>query len=209
MRRNIIALVIIVTTSLLSVSVSYAWRGDTWGSISRETILRNATEMVNFSWTPKQNISNWKSPTAGRAPFYAGRIYNGEAYSQVDPQQAYWEFYDSVNNVTCAGSPCLTAYGNDCSGFVSMSWQLPERYNTSQFESDAIRDGGYVTSLGPTYDGLPKRIPGLSFGDALVQRDAYRGHIILFEGYLPDRPGGLSFFVPREKPYGEKKALTV
>ena len=89
------------------------------------------------------------------------------------------EFYGVVNN-TSGGN---TYYGNDCSGFVSMSWKLPKRYTTTSFESDAASDGGYVTSLERISNG--QKIQGLLLGDALVTA----GHIIMFENYLSDGSG--------------------
>ncbi len=171
--RTIIFNIILILALLVCISPLHAWTGDTWGSISRQTILRIADEMIDFSWSPKNTITNYGYT------FYKGTIYRGEAYCQENPQENWAEFYSLVNN-TAGGT---TYYGNDCSGFVSISWKLPTRYTTTSFESDATSDGGYVTSLGTVGSG--KNV-GLLLGDAFV---ASGSHIIMFEYYLPDGSG--------------------
>lgn len=80
--------------------------------------------------------------------------------------------------------------------FVSMSWRLPERYNTTAFECDAINSStscgnynpstdDYVTSLGSKSTG--NKIDGLLRGDALVSTT--KGYMILFESYIYDQNG--------------------
>jgi hypothetical protein len=181
-KRTIILVAVQIMAILIGISSLYAWTGDTWSSISRQTILKIADEMVDFSWTPKSNINNWNYGSVWQ-PFNAGTVYYGEAYTQsgttANPQRNWEEFYGVVKN-TSGGN---TYYGNDCSGFVSMSWKLPKRYTTTSFESDATSDGGYVTSLGPISNG--QKIQGLLLGDALVTT----GHIIMFENYLSDGSG--------------------
>ncbi|MFZ2170151.1 MAG: SBBP repeat-containing protein, partial [Methylococcaceae bacterium] len=133
--------------------------------------MRNATEMVHFSWTPNKTISNWEVGSK-RQSFFAGTLYRGEAYTQGS-QQSYSEFYGSVSS-TAGGN---TSYGNDCSGFVSMNWRLPSRYTTTTFESDATTGGGYVTKLGNIGSGQ-------AIAQALLPGDAFvssGSHIVLFE----------------------------
>lgn len=185
-KKNIAFIFMQIIALLINTSILHAWTGNTWGAISRETIVRIADEMVDFSWTPRTNINNWNHGSVWQT-FNAGTVYYGEAYTQsgttANPQRNWAEFYSVVNNTT-GGS---TYYGNDCSGFVSISWRLPTRYTTSQFASDASSDGGYVTKLGEASTG--QIIEGLLPGDALVQGG---GHIILFESYLYDQSGNKS-----------------
>lgn len=181
MKRIIAFIGVQIIAFFFGISSLYAWTGDTWGPISRETIIRMAGEMVDFSWSPKNTISNWNYGSVWKT-YYVGNPYRGEAYSQMNDQQNWAEFYSAANNVS-GGSYYL---GNDCSGFVSISWRLPTRYTTADFEYDATHDGGYVTSLGEKSDGLQKA-EGLLTGDALVSTS--KGHIILFVGYLPDGSG--------------------
>ncbi len=184
-KKNIAFIIMQIVALLINVSILHAWTGDTWGTISRETIIRIADEMVDFSWTPAMNISNQCSLDNPRWPYNAGTIYHGEAYNRYnDPVDNWAEFYPKVNSVSCQYPPCLTSYGNECSGFVSIAWKLPERYNTTKFETDATTDGGYVIKLGEKSTG--NKIEGLLPGDALVKSGS---HMILFESYLYDGSG--------------------
>ncbi|MFZ3136591.1 MAG: fibronectin type III domain-containing protein [Thermodesulfovibrionales bacterium] len=170
----------------ISVSTAQAWNGELpFGPESREEMLRRARQMVEFSWSPKATFTNLTLVSPASYPFTIGQIYTGETYTQDNPQQDWAEFYDAVSNKISAGGNYYL--GNDCSGFVSVSWKLPTRYDTATFESDATADGGYVTSLGAKSVGQP--INGLLPGDALVRRDALVKHIILFESYSADGRG--------------------
>lgn len=62
-------------------------------------------------------------------------------------------------------------YRTDCSGFVSMCWQLGTSYTTAEFNS-----GGAGTSRIGAYSNL---LPG----DGLVRRSGGSGHIVLFLGW--------------------------
>lgn len=62
-------------------------------------------------------------------------------------------------------------YRTDCSGFVSMAWQLGTSYTTADF----VRGGGQSFLLG-SYDGLRP-------GDALVRRSNGAGHMVMFLGW--------------------------
>jgi len=194
-KKTIIFIMAQLIVLLIFSSTLFAWTGDTWGPISRETILRIADEMIDFSWTPKNTMTNWnyKDKATNKDiwyTFYKGTVYWGEAYCQQDPQKNWAEFYSLVNN----SSGGTTYYGNDCSGFVSISWELPERYSTPAFECDAINTttacnqynpstDDYVTSLADI--GSSQKV-GLLLGDAFVKSGS---HILLFQYYLPDGSG--------------------
>ena len=62
-------------------------------------------------------------------------------------------------------------YRTDCSGFVSMCWQLGTSYTTANFAT-----GGGQSELLGSYNSL---LPG----DALVRRSDGHGHIVLFLGW--------------------------
>ncbi len=62
-------------------------------------------------------------------------------------------------------------YRTDCSGFISMAWQLGTSYTTASFVS-----GGGESFLLGSYDKL---VPG----DALVRRSNGAGHIVMFLGW--------------------------
>jgi sugar lactone lactonase YvrE/fibronectin type 3 domain-containing protein len=193
MKTKLVASIIVqAIVHLLTDHPLYAWTGEpTFDAMSRETIIRRASEMTNFSWSPMNDITNWNYTRSNGTEVYyiyrAGVVYDGEAYSQTIPydQDNWSEFYSAVNESTTYG---YTKIGNDCAGFVSISWRLPTRYITWDFENDAVADGAYVTSLGAKGDGI-HTIPGLLIGDALVKRTTSEGHVILFESYLPDGSG--------------------
>ena len=65
-------------------------------------------------------------------------------------------------------------YRTDCSGFVSMCWQL----GTSHTTADFIADSGQWSSLGSFDDLAP--------ADAMVYRKNGAGHIMLFLGWNDD-----------------------
>ena len=63
------------------------------------------------------------------------------------------------------------SYRTDCSGFVSMCWQLGTSYTTADFSAG----GGKSGPIGAYSKLLP--------GDALVRRSNGAGHIVLFLGW--------------------------
>lgn len=173
MKRKMSGAIVIGVAVVLGVFTgAYAWTDETWGSISRATIESRAMSMISLKWTPKNTIQNWEVDNT-YYPFKKGTTYTGVAYSQDNPQENRSEFENFVKN-TAGGK---TRYGNDCSGFVSISWRLPRRYRTTDFESDATSPGGYVTSLGDINTGQKA---GLLVGDALVKAGS-KGHMVLFK----------------------------
>jgi hypothetical protein len=80
-------------------------------------------------------------------------------------------------NVSYSQSRYYEGYRTDCSGFISMCWQLGTSYTTANFIND-----------GPTWDKLSS-YDSLKPGDALVRRSNGAGHIVLFLGW---NPGGQS-----------------
>ncbi|MCI5123349.1 MAG: carboxypeptidase regulatory-like domain-containing protein, partial [Candidatus Electrothrix sp. AR5] len=149
---------------------AFAWKGDTWKPLDRSSIESTANSMMKVSWTPSETIRNWRVG-AYWTTFKKGTYYKGVAYSQNNPQEDLAEFKAKIKS-TKGGN---TGYGNDCSGFVSISWRLPTRYATSHFEADAIKSGGYVSSLGAIGTG---KSANLKTGDALNRS---RNHIVLFK----------------------------
>ena len=164
MRSLILTILGVVCTSIL-----YAWRGDVWGPISRETIVSNAAQMIDSTWTPLNNITN-----VGTGPrnYYSGMTYTGELYSSSN-HQSWTEFLAAVSN-TPGG---ITYYGNECTGLVDISWQLPLFYSIPAINSNL--GNGYFYALGEPGDG---QFVSLLPGDAFYTG----GHIFLFSQYNPD-----------------------
>lgn len=80
-----------------------------------------------------------------------------------------FSWYDA--NVPYSQSRYHGGYRTDCSGFISMAWQLGTSYTTASF----ISGGGESFPLG-SYDALRP-------GDALVRRSNGAGHIVMFLGW--------------------------
>ncbi|MBT0662710.1 hypothetical protein KI809_00200 [Geobacter pelophilus] len=150
---------------------SYGWIGDQWSSISRQTIVQNASKMIDSTWTPTNIINNYVSGTWKE--FLPGTMYVGEPYSTNIPQESWEEFNNAIDKAE--GNTYL---GNHCSGFVSMSWQLPYVYTTTNFEQNLGLS--YLYALGNV--GASANV-NLMPGDALN----YSGsHILMFDKYNPD-----------------------
>jgi len=164
--RWIVSMLMISLLIGITINEAQGWpaSGATFGPISRAEIIANAYEMKDFTWTPKNTITNGYNGLY--KTFYAGTTYTGVAYCQQNPQENKNEFLSAVNN-TSGGN---TYYGSDCSGFASIAWKLPTRYGSSMFESDAINSGGYCYKLADIGYGIEIRdqlYPGDAFVDAV------------------------------------------
>ena len=162
---------------LLLPSAARAWSGDTWGPITCATIKANADQMIDSTWVPKNTFTNWQYGSSYQV-YAKGVTYTGVAYSQTYGvsnmvQQNWTQFRSAVTN-TSGG---LVAYGNDCSGFVSICWKLPAREVTATFESKLGGTAKWV-SLGAI--GSAASTP-LLMGDALNSSSV--GHIVMFLSY--------------------------
>ncbi|MEZ4222773.1 MAG: hypothetical protein R3B13_17665 [Polyangiaceae bacterium] len=78
-------------------------------------------------------------------------------------------WYDA--QVPYSQSSQYDGYRTDCSGFVSMCWQLGSSYTTANF----IQDTNDWTSLGSFEELVP--------ADAMVYRSGGAGHIVMFVGW--------------------------
>jgi hypothetical protein len=68
-------------------------------------------------------------------------------------------------------------YRTDCSGFVSMAWELSQSFTTASFATGSAENRRLRS-----YDDLEP-------GDALVRRSGGSGHIVLFLGWDDDNQG--------------------
>ncbi|MDM8556722.1 S-layer homology domain-containing protein [Desulfococcaceae bacterium HSG7] len=167
---------------IVSINFSYnsfAWNGDEgpFGRISREEITTIANEMMNSTWSPNKDFTNYEYGNTYHT-YRASKTYTGEAYSQGSTQESWNEFINKVSN-TKGGDQ---QYGNDCSGFVSMCWRLLNRYSTHStqfygFGNTSRLNGEYFYALGET--GRSESVSLLK-GDAL---NAPGNHIVLLKEY--------------------------
>ena len=186
--RRIALAAVHLSAILVTGSTVTAWTGDPWGPTHRETMVKIAREMIDFSWSPLNNISNWNDADTW-TPYSSDVVYRGIPYTEERPAQNWTEFYGMVNG-TAGGD---TRYGNDSGGFVSISWKLPKRYTAADFLCDALdipdpcgnqynpAADDYVYRLGPVGSGKQGLLPG----DGFVSTD----HVILFLRYLSDKSG--------------------
>jgi len=157
---------------IIFASPSFSWNGSQdWQPIDQETIARIANEMIDIRWQPKKDIRNYAYSNS-YTYFSSSKIYTGMAYCQNNPQENLSEFLNGIHH-TNGGK---TYFGNDCSGFVSICWQLPERYVTRWFHRDM--GDGYFYALGAKGKSA---FVHLMKGDAL---NASGRHIRLFDKYV-------------------------
>lgn len=145
-----------------------------YGNEERIADLTRAANMINMIWTPTQNVTGWK----GGKIFSAGVPYAGMPYSQTPNQMGSPEaFLSAMGNsdfytvYTDASGRKMPRYGNDCSGFVSLSWNIG-RYNTTGLKNGIIsgqfpKVGSYNVSAPSTSD-LISSYAFLVPGDAVV-----------------------------------------
>lgn len=145
-------------------------------------MIANAYTMISNSWTPKNTFTDKEytdtNGTIKTKTYYIGTTYTGEAYSEFrDPQDSWSEFLKWVTT-TAGGNKNL---GNDCSGFVSMCWQLPTRHDTSSFNSELGSSTEFYSLGNP---GTCANVDLLA-GDAMnsAKANGGEGHIVLFYQY--------------------------
>lgn len=91
---------------------------------------------------------------------------SGGRRTVVDRAYTWWDA-----QVPYSQSKYYKGYRTDCSGFISMAWQLGTSYTTANF----VNGGGESFILG-SYNSLQP-------GDALVRRSNGAGHIAMFLGW--------------------------
>src|SRR5512139_1710987 len=153
MRRWLLLSLVIAFTLIVPPAPASAAPEAAPTAITRDMILASAKQMA---------LTPWKSPVTvyrdqGAWPtrwgtFYAGQTYVGMAYTQDNPQESWATFKYNMDHAV--GRPGVDQ-GTDCSGFVSLAWQIP-RQKTWTFLSE-----GYAYRLSSFSSLLP--------GDALLR----------------------------------------
>jgi len=143
-------------------------------SVTRQSAVNTARDMVNVRWTPAKTFASWFCVTD---IFNYGSWYTGIPYTKSNNQVTKDEFAKLI--VTAEGcsvipnpeyqNATMPKYGNDCSGFVSICWGLTNgsgryRWNTTDF-NNAITNGTFRKI---SYSQILQ-------GDALLKP----GHVIL------------------------------
>ncbi len=160
----------------------------------REEIRSRGMGMLNYLWIPNNNVRGWRN----NYTFTSGNVYIGIPYSQTDYQCNLDDFKYNFNNPNTTGfytnytrtftysdgtseTIIMPKYGNDCSGFVSISWGI-SRQTTKSFLA-GIKSGTYpkvgsytyTDSSYPTASVLETAYTSLDKGDAVVKN----GHTFL------------------------------
>jgi hypothetical protein len=136
-------------------------------------VLAVLLPLVGCSAAPDDNTTggdtgdNEEAITAGTCDRAKILASVGGARKTVITRGLHW--FDS--HVPYSQTHSFEGYRTDCSGFVSMTWQLNQSFTTADFYS-----GGAGDSTLSSYDAL---VPG----DALVHRANGEGHIVLFVGW--------------------------
>lgn len=71
MKKMILTVAAGMALLLGMITEVYAWSGDTWGMLNRETIEQKVNSMKDYLWTPKNTIRNWEYGTTTKT-FYKG-----------------------------------------------------------------------------------------------------------------------------------------
>lgn len=175
--------VIILSFLFLLPTYVYSWSGVSWGTITRAQIIANAYAMINPTWIPNNTftLQQVEGSTSYPCTYYSGTQYSGEAYTENNCQ-SWSEFSTSVNS-TPAGN---YNYGNDCSGFLSICWQLTTRESTGLFYA-----GMNISPLSTEFESLGSiysaAVVDLLQGDALnsstLSSPQGVAHVVIFNQY--------------------------
>jgi hypothetical protein len=172
---------------------------------TRNQILIRCSDMLNIRWKPSENLLGFDGYI-----FKAGVYYTGVPYSYTDELCDAQAFEDAstskyfYKNVVIKNVP-QPYYGSDCSGFVTLAWQLPVRYDTATFIS-GIQIGifanvGAYDTASPGISDLEKAYAKLQPGDAVVMRDGSHGHTYIIAANEPTLPTPRVFAYEQTPPY--------
>lgn len=110
-----------------------------------------ASGMVFCTWMPRKLMKSWvDSSTGNYKEYYPGQSYTGVLYTQNDWNTeteflnavALDDFYVPLPRANMSSTYTQPKYGNDCSGFLSIAWELSYRHNTKELR-DGIKSGKF------------------------------------------------------------------
>ncbi len=169
---------------LLLPCIVYGWTGDIWSATTRTQIKTIADRMITSTWNSPVDFTNLANDSTGRLTNYYGScIYTGVPYCLNQTTGREYDWDDFTNALANVSSPAgVQQLGNDCSGFLSMCWKLPESISTRELAQNN-GNGPYWTSLGEV--GC---VTGSDFrllrGDALNYNATNGdGHVMMFLRY--------------------------
>ncbi len=158
----------------------------TWGvrifninlSSTRNSLIQRGNTMNNYSWVPSSNVRGWKN----QYTYSAGSRYYGLPYSQTSYQSSItsvpWSQWANASYFDVAiGNPSqygfysdytsngiiMPKYGNDCSAYVSICWNIARHTTTGDLTSHP--------KIGKSTESSLKKYARMSPGDAFVNND--------------------------------------
>lgn len=126
----------------------------------RDNIIARGKEMLNVSWVPAKDLEGWRKQHI----FKKGVQVTGIPYTQNSQKNASGflaslsagDFYDSVT----LNNKVMPRYGNDCSGFLSFSWNISRNttydFTTGINTENNIEASGWKQIDGSWYYFLPQ-----------------------------------------------------
>jgi hypothetical protein len=102
------------------------------GSSSVSQILSRGNDMFVATWVPASDFVNWRVGKDTGA-YYKGVRYYGLPYSQSNPQTDVTGFMGYLPSMRGTLNS-TSAAGPDCSGFISIVWELTTRQTTWTFD---------------------------------------------------------------------------
>lgn len=156
------------TPPLTRAQAAYQWPAFGYSSTSR--IISRMTEMYSAQWKPSADFVEWRV-TGSTGSYYKGTIYYGLPYSQSNPQVSVTGFLGYLPAMSGTLNSTSSA-GVDCSGSISVAWELPSRHTTSTFDGSSSY---FTTVVSP--GTLVKNASKIQIGDAI--NSSSWGHVVL------------------------------
>jgi hypothetical protein len=143
----------------------------TLGNSSVSRIISRMNDMFVAQWVPSADFTNWL--VRGTTWSYSkGTRYYGLPYSQANPQTDVTGFMGYLPAMKGTLNS-TTAAGVDCSGSISIAWELPSRHATSTFD---VSSSSYFTTV-VSNGKLAANASKIQAGDAIVSKSW--GHMVL------------------------------
>ncbi len=148
-------------------------------SSERSRINSLCLQMMATYWTPTQNLLGY----GGGYYFTSGTSYVGIPYTRYIQKDragflAAMNYSDFYTPYTTSSGTKMPRYGNDCSGFTSIAWEIP-RIDSATF-IQRVQNGTYpkvgsYNAYNPDYFDLFFSYYDLQTGDAVV----HSGHVFI------------------------------
>lgn len=148
------------TTAITRAEAGYKGPS-TLGNSSSSRIVSRMSEMFNVQWVPNANFVNWRL-SGSTGSYTKGTRYYGLPYTQAPPAGVQQTDVTGFTRYLPAMSGTLTSTtsaGVDCSGSISIAWELPRRHGTGDFDGSSsyfttvVQPGALVNSAAKIQPG--------------------------------------------------------